>query len=204
MKKLLSALFLVALCSSLAMATVPDPLNCTITPLLGPGIPQVPATQVAFLAPGNLSGTTITITVRNHANDVIPNASVVVVFHTDISICTTANHTATTNALGVCTIALRGGGCLTNVTDACRVIANGIEIRNLRYVRSPDNDDHAASAPDGAVTVGDLTFFAAEFGGTAPTVPPSVCHDYDNSGVIDVVDLTYFGPSFTSNMVCPI
>jgi len=202
MKKLLSALALVALFSSLGMASVPDPLYCTVSPLLGPGSPQVPATQVAFIAPGPAAGTTITITVKNYLNVAIQNASVVVTFNNAIKTCTTAVHTATTNAQGVCTISLRGGGCLSGTAGACVITANGIEIRNLQFVRSPDNDSHTASSPTGSVTVGDLTFFAAEFGGTAPA--GSNCHDYDNSGSCGVIDLTYFGPSFTAGFACPI
>ena len=67
MKKLLSALFLLALCSSLAMATVPDETKCTVTPDLNGG---------CLIAPGTLTGTTLTITVRNSSNNPIPNAAV--------------------------------------------------------------------------------------------------------------------------------
>jgi hypothetical protein len=69
MKKLLSALFLLALCSSLAMATVPDPSKCSVTPDYNGG---------CLIAPGVIGGTTLSITVRNSSNNPINNAVVTV------------------------------------------------------------------------------------------------------------------------------
>ena len=69
MKKLLSALFVLALCSSVAMATVPDPSNCEVTPDLNNGVLICPDNPVL------LNGTTYTITVRNADNNPIPNAA---------------------------------------------------------------------------------------------------------------------------------
>jgi hypothetical protein len=198
MKKLLTALFLVALCSSLAMATVPDPTQCSIVPLLGPvGQPQ---NQVAFLAPGNLSGTTITITVRNNTGGAIANATVSVAFNSQIRTCSTASHTATTNTQGVCTISLRGGGCLSATSGGCVITANGVEIRNLRFVRSPDNGSDTASLPDGTVSVVDFVKFADEFKGVVAVG----CHDYDNDNLCNVVDFPYFGDAFKGAMTCQL
>lgn len=195
MKKLLSALFLVALCSSVAMATVPVAEYCSVTPLLGPI-----GSQVAFLAPGNLSGTTITISVHNGSDVPIDGATVVVSFNSEIGVCTTATHTAVTAGGGLCTISLRGGGCLSNVLGGCSITANGVEIKNLKWVRSPDNNNHTLSQPDGAVSVADLTYFGDEFKG----VVAAECHDYDNNTICNVTDLTYFGDAFKGAMVCTL
>jgi len=198
MKKLLSALFLLALCSSLAMATVPDPTYCSVAPLFGT------VNQGVIIAPGNLAGTTLTITVKNSSNVAIPNATVAVTFmnqpNQHIGICTSAVHTATTQSNGTCTIALRGGGCLMNTVGACIVTANGVEIKNIKFVKSPDNGAHLLCSPDGHVDTVDLQFFASEFKLQAP----ANCHDYNNDGTCDTVDLTYFADAFKGNMVCTL
>ncbi len=199
MKKLLTALFLVALCSTAAMATVPVAEYCTVEPLLGPTTPA--GQQVAFLAPGNLSGTTITITVHNGSDVPIIGATVNVTFQSDVKTCVTAVHTGVTTApLGQCTISLRGGGCLSSVLGGCVITANGVEIKNLSFVRSPDNNSHTASQPDGSVSVADLTYFGDEFKG----VVPAGCHDYDNNNLCNVTDLTYFGDAFKGAMTCTL
>jgi len=204
MKKMLSALFLLALCSSLAGASVPDPLNCTVTPLLGD--PLVPSSLVAFLAPGAVNGTTLTITVRNASNALIPNASVVITFNSEVGICgvPAAVHTGTTGAsgptLGVCTITLKGGGCQTGVYGACVIRANGIEIKNLQNVRSPDNEGHTTSVPSGSVNTQDLGAFGDEFKG----VQPVGCHDYDNNAAVNTQDLGYFGDAYKLGVTCTL
>lgn len=198
MTKLLSVLFLVSLCSSLALANIPDEHYCTVTPLLGD--PAVPGNQVAFLAPGTINGTTLTITVRNASNNTIADAYVFVVFNNLAKSCVTALHSGTTNAAGRCIITLTGGGCLTAVTDACVIVANGVQIKSLSNVRSPDNGSHTASVPDGRVTLVDLGFFGDEFKGVAP----AGCHDYDNNGICNVTDLGYFGTAFNANLVCDL
>jgi hypothetical protein len=174
----------------------PDPQYCTVTPLLGN--PSVPSSQVAFLAPGSINGTTITISVKSSSNAPIPGAAVFVSFNFAIKTCTTAVHAATTNASGVCTITLRGGGCLSGVAGACVITANGIQIKSLQNVRSPDNNSRTLSAPDGRVSVTDLAFFGDEYLGNAP---PG-CHDYDNNGLCDLTDLTYFGDPFNIGIIC--
>lgn len=197
MKKLLSALFLLALSSSLAMATVPDATKCTVLGLLGPPNPT-PQQLTALIAPGPLNGTTLTITVRNNNNQTIANASVQAVFAGTIWICDNAQHSVTANGSGVATIALRGGGCIRNASGALTIIANGVPIKDVFNVRSPDNASHLACVPDGAVAIGDLTFFADEFLHTQP----AGCHDYDNTLAVDISDLPYFGDSFVASLHC--
>lgn len=192
MKKLLSALFLLALSSSLAMATVPDATKCTVTPDLNGG---------CIIAPGNLSGTTLSINVRNASNNPIQNAVVQVVFNAAIDACANAVHNATTDVNGNCTINLRGGGCINAATPgACVVIANGIEIKNYTKVKSPDNASHTTSVPSGTVGVADLPFFADEFKGIAA----AACHDYTNDGLVGTGDLPFFGDAFKASLACTL
>ena len=202
MKKLLSALFLLALCSTLAGASVPDQANCTVAPLMGN--PLVPSSQVAFLAPGPINGTTITITVRNNANQPIGNASVVVTFNSEIRVCSNAVHSGLTSNVtgplkGTCVITLKGGGCQTATAGACIITANGVEIRNLYNVRSPDNEAHTQSLPNGAVNTQDLAAFGSEF-----VVGPAACHDYDLIGGCNTQDLALFGNGFSLGGSCTL
>lgn len=197
MKKLLSALFLLALCSSLAMATVPDPTKCTIQGLLGP-VGGAPSTKVALIAPGPLAGTHLTITVRNSSNNVIPGAAVSIIFGAGPLVCGNAIHSVTANGSGVANIDMRGGGCLTGVSGAATIIANGVILMDVFNVRSPDNASHTVCVPDLSVAISDLTNLADEFLGVAP----AGCHDYDNSLTVDIADLPYFGDAFVASLQC--
>lgn len=205
MKKLLSALFLLALCSTIASATVPDPQYCTVSPIYG--LVGTPAREVVIVAPpyaagtGHLPGTQYTIHVANASNLPIVGASVSISFHASIRVCPASLHTGVTDASGDVSIYMTAGGCLTNVAGACVVTANGVEIRNIRGVRSVDNGDHALSQPDGYVDTIDLSIFGAEYKGVY-TINP-LCHDYDYSLACDTVDLTYFGEGYKRNMQCP-
>ena len=79
-------MLLAALLPSLAFASLPDPTKCTIQGLLGPQEGE-PETKVALIAPGNLAGTHLTITVRNAAGNTIRGALVEVQFSQEISTC---------------------------------------------------------------------------------------------------------------------
>jgi hypothetical protein len=197
MKKLLSALFLLALCSSLAGANVPDPTKCTVGPLLGD---PLTTGQVAFLSPGAIAGTTITITVRNASNVVIPNLYVEVIFNAAVKVCSNAVHTGTTNSLGVCVLTLKGGGCLSNIGTACVIKAGGLPIKTLLYVRSPDNEGHTASNPSGAVNTQDLGSFAQEY----VAAVAQQCHDYDLANLCNTQDLGIFGGGYASGTTCTL
>lgn len=194
MKKLLSSLFVLALCSSVAMATVPDPGNCDVTPDLTGGV---------FIAPNDpapISAQTLTITVHNASNNPIPNAAVEVIFDAAVCICANAVHTGTTDANGQVDITVTGGGCVQNTAGAARVLANGIEIWNFTNVKSTDNDTHTTTSCNGGIDVGDLVIFASEWNG----IEPADCHDYDNNASVDVGDLTWFGYSFSTGLNCAL
>jgi len=199
MKKLLSALFLLALCSSLAAATVPDPTYCTVTPIYGG---PLAADECVIIHPANHASNYYTITVHNSSDAAIPGAVVKVQFTAGILVCGTPTpiHEVIADGSGVANIYLRGGGCMTNVADACRFLANDIQIRVVKGVRSTDNGDHNLNAPDLAVNAVDLGKFGAEFKGTYTTQP--LCHDYNLDTVCNAVDLSLFGAGFKGGWVC--
>jgi hypothetical protein len=190
MKKLLSALFVLALCSSVAFATVPDPSKCTVVP--------ADALHGVVLCPDSPSptaATNYTITVRNTSNVVISGASVSIEFPTptNIKFCTTAVNTGTTSSLGVAVVTLRGGGCqrTSGTTYAVVVKANGVVIRTYYNAKSPDYD---GLGPSGAVDLSDLLSFRGAVG----------CHDYDNTGDMTLSDTLIFAPGYQPKHTCTL
>jgi hypothetical protein len=177
-------------CGTAAASVVPDPSKCVVVGNI--------SEYGLLVAPGPLSGTSLTITVLDATYHPIPGASVWVVFDPSIHTCENAQIIATANGQGICTLQLRAGGCVRNGAVACALVANGVEIRRYRDVKSPDNAGHQNSAPDGAVAISDLAFFADEFLGVAA----AACHDYDNDGACDIADMPFFGDSFTSGIAC--
>lgn len=193
MKKLLSALVLLALCSSFAMADVPEPGLCSVSP--------ADAVHGVILCPlagttGPLTETVNTVTVRNSSNQVIANATVVFLFGPTINVCTTAVHTATTNSSGVCTITLGGGGCQIGA-GACQVKANGITIRDFANAKSPDWDEIFG---DRRVGPSDFARFAIHF--NTPSTP-APCFDYQNIGSVGGSDFATFARAFNRGSNCP-
>jgi len=191
MKKLLSALVLLALCSGFAMADVPDQTKCNVDPA-----DALHGVIICEAAPAPLAETINLVTVRNGSNQVIANASVVFQFGAAVLICPTAVHTGTTNASGQCTITLSGGGCLMGA-GACVVKANGVTIRDFTNVKSPDWDSVQA---DGSVAAGDYAQFAPRFNQGIV----DACFDYDNSGgAVGSGDYSIFARAFNRASHCP-
>lgn len=185
MKKLLSALCVLALSATFAMATVPDATKCTVVP--GDALNGL---VIAPDSPSPITATIYTITVRNIQNDPIQNAAVVFEFGAGIRACTTATHSGTTNAQGVVVITLRGGGCLVG-GGAGVIKANGITIRSYNNVKSPDWDGIAAN---GIVNISDLVNFQTL----------AACHDYDNNGLVNIGDLIQFSAAFSPQHSCTL
>jgi hypothetical protein len=200
MKKLLCALSLLALCSSLAAATVPDAGFCTVSPIYQPAGNTDPALEALLVCPANYAGSYYTITVHNSSDNAVPNAIVQFIFDSEIMVCGTPIpiHEVTADLDGVAHLYLRGGGCLTNKTDAIRVLANGVQIRMFKGVRSPDNADHILSFPSLSMTASDLTMFGLEFKG----VVAAGCHDYTMDSSCSAGDLAIFGAAFKGGFTC--
>ncbi len=185
MKKLLSALFVLALCSSVAFATVPDPTKCSVTPA-----DALNGLVLAPDSPAPIPASVYTVTVRNADNNPIPNAAVEFLFGTGIRICTTAQHTGTTNTLGQVVITLRGGGCATGA-GAATVKANGITIRPYVNAKSPDYD---GAVGNGIVNLADFVNYGAG----------NACHDYNNDGLVNLSDLVLFASAYSPQHSCTL
>lgn len=185
MKKLLSALFALALCTTAAFATVPFPANCTVTPcdalngLIGcPDSPTVIPQSV------------VTLTIRNQANNPIPAAAVNLDLADPLCICTTMVFNTTTNGVGVATMTMRFGGCLRGVADAAVFRANGVIVRTYVNVKTPDWDGAAGTC---AVNLADLIRFVPR---------TDLCFDFDNSGAVDLGDIIVFTAGYTPAHSC--
>jgi len=191
MKKALIAFVCLALSSAVAMADVPDPNQCSVTPsdalngvICCPNIPSA------------LTESINTITVKNQNGNAIANASVVVLLTASNPTCPAAVLTATTNASGVATITIAASGCAKAVPSACVVKANGVTIRTYVNAKSPDYD---GAGGNGSVGIADLVSFANEFNG----ITPPGCHDYTNDGATGIGDLVPFGSAFSAARHCP-
>lgn len=193
MKKLLSALFVLALCSSVAFATVPDPSKCSVSPA-----DNLNGVVLCPDSPGAIAATIYTITVKNSSGAAIPNASVAVEFPapTNIRVCTTAVHTGTTNGSGISVITLKGGGCQRTTVGgtvyAAVVKANGVAIRSYYNSKSPDYD---CVGPNGIVNLQDLLCYRN---------PVVGCHDYDNNGSMNLSDTLIFAPAYSPLHSCTL
>jgi hypothetical protein len=190
MKKVLIALFAVTVCSMIAMADVPDPANCSVTPSDAlDGAVLCPASPSAIDASVN------TIVVHNGDDDPIPGASVEVLFTALNNICPSAVLTGTCDSTGTVTITFEGGGCAHVVPSAAVVKANGVTIRDYQNAKSPDYD---GASGNGTVDLSDLIDFSNQF----LDVEPNECHDYDNNGNTGLEDLIVFGGPFLNLNQC--
>jgi hypothetical protein len=188
MKKLLSALFVLALASSAAWANLPDATKCTVLPW-----DNLNGTISAPDSPAPIAASIGTLTIRNSSNNPINNAICTVEFPapTNIRYCTSANNSGTTNTLGQTVITLRGGGCKVGAGVAL-VKANGSVIRTYNAAKSPDWDGAAAS---GTMNLSDLLAFKSLTVG---------CHDYDNSGTMTLTDLLIFTSAYVPGHSCTL
>jgi len=173
----------------MALATVPYPPNCTVTPwdgfngvILCPDNPSVIPQSVG------------TLTVRNQANNPIANASVIISFLPSSvwCFCPSMVYTTTTNGSGVATLTLRGGGCIRNTDQAAVIRANGVVIRDYYNAHSPDWDGVGGNCH---VAGPDAVRFAA--------VPKDLCFDFDNTGAVEVGDYIVFTAGLTPSHNCP-
>lgn len=185
MKKLVSALFALALFSSMALATVPYPPYCVVTPCDAlNGVVMCPDT------PAPIPASIVNMTIRNQSNNVIPNASVnITIASGPFCFCNTMVYNTTTNNQGYAQLTLRAGGCLQNVDQAAVIRSNGAIVRNYRNAKSPDWDGAAGNC---RVDLADYLRFVAR----------DLCHDYDNTGVVDVSDFVLFASGFSPGHIC--
>jgi hypothetical protein len=185
MKKLLSAFIGLALFSSLAMATVPDPPKCSVTPCDAlNGVVLCPD------QPSAIASSIVNMVIRNSSNNPINNAAVNISFGSGLCFCASMVYNTTTNAQGQATLTLRGGGCLTGVSGAAVIRANGVVVRSYSNAKSPD----WAPNCDRRVDLGDLIRFAPR---------TDLCFDFDNVGGVDLGDIIIFTSGYTPAHSCP-
>ena len=134
------------------------------------------------------------ITIRNEANQPMPNVTVHLELGTGTMTCPGQSFNGVTDSEGRVDITVSGGGCISNRDDACMIWANGVMIRNYRNAKSPDFD---GARGDGVVGLADLVELWREKTGGGS------CHDYDNDGDIDLSDIVVFSTAFSPGHRCP-
>jgi hypothetical protein len=201
MKKLLFALVALALSSGLALATVPDPAQCSVIPCDNLGPPGEGGVVVCPGTPTCIPAAFVTLTARNTAGNVIPNALVTVSFGAmpPIAGCPTPDlppWDGQCDGNGVWSKCFNAGGCLS-AANACQIVVNTVPIRNYVNVKSPDWNGGAAGL---TVDGGDFSNFLSFF---QPPSQPGGCHDYDNDGDTDLGDFVIFAGAISPAHGCP-
>ncbi len=196
MKKLLYALVVLALCSSVAMASVPSPENSSVATDFNNGVILVP--HDGRSAP--YAASVLTITVKNSANNPIEGALVEVTLHGNIALCTSFVPTAVTDASGVAQITLAGAGCVHNTANAAVVRANGVIIRTFANAKSPANMDPDGNSPTASVGLQALTVFQDAFNAAYP----GSCTDITNNNETGLGDLTIVVDCFNVAYECTL
>ena len=193
MKKLLSAMVVLALVSGAAWASIPDPDYCSVMPgdaMAYPRILGIPATA------GGSPYWDLDIHVAAFGGISLPNAYVEVIFDgscEDLCSCTGLNLTGYTNATGNLSLTVKLGGCC-NYTAAAIIQAEGVGIRVYDYVVSPDLTS-ALGGGDCNVALADFSTFGGAYGGGGG------CADFNGDNVTGVADFVVFGGGWTKN--CP-
>lgn len=204
MKRLIFVLCLLGVAASMAYADVPDPSQCvtSVDGLIRPRlllIPDVPSPETAGQ---------FTVTVKNAAGAFINNAVVVIeiggISDNKVALCSGAVTTRNTNASGIATFNIAGGGCYKG-TGAFTIRANGVAIRSFTSVESPDYSafDNAGIAGrwSKSITAADFSAFGQAWqNGTGP----ASCHDYDGNNAMNAGDFSIFGAVWDSGVRnCP-
>jgi len=110
-----------------------------------------------------------------------------------VVLCSGAITTRTTDATGMVSFNIPGGGCYKG-TGAFTIRANGVAIREYTSVESPDyaqfDNDGIAGRWSKSITAADFSAFGQAWqGGTGP----ASCHDYDGNNAMNAGDFSIFG-----------
>lgn len=173
MKKLLSAIIMLALVSSVGWASVPDPDYCVVSPQDAMDCPRI----VGIPDCNDPGDGHIQIYVRATGGIDIENCYVEIVFspacEDTLCYCDCLDLTGYTDENGYIDFYFEMGGCCRGTAAAC-ILADGVPIRQYDFVVSPD---HGANPP-GRCEVGlsDLQVFGAAYGSTGAS-----CTDYDGN-----------------------
>ena len=191
MKRLLSALVLLALAGGVASAGVPDAFNSSVLPSDAYVYPRVTGIlDQRDGAPNPHPLADLYVTVRNFANVPIPNAYVEVVFSTlcddPVCMCDGIILDGYTDPTGLVIINLGYGGCCyVEGGAAVAVYAEGVVVRAFEYAVSPDWDEVEGNCIMG---LADFTVF-----GNYWVSGEGGCTDYDGDGATALIDFTTFG-----------
>lgn len=194
MKTLLSVIIVLALVSSVAWASIPDPDYCVVLPgdlMANPRIVGIPAVV------GGAPYWNLSIHVAAWGGSPIANSYVEIIF--DVSCeglcsCTGLVLTGYTNASGDISLQVRLGGCC-EATVAALILADNVPIRQYELVVSPDVTGPLGIG-DCATFLDDFGAFGAIFGGGT-----AGCADYNGDDLIDLSDFTVFASAWGRS--CP-
>jgi hypothetical protein len=194
MKRLLSAVVMLALCSSVAYANVPDPTACEVTPLDGFQFQRM-VVMADQPAPSNLAD--ISVFVAATGGVALDNVFVEIFFagECDASMCYCDGLVLSgyTDANGMIDFNLAAGGCC-EVTTAARIVADGLPIRGYDVVVSAD---YNGASGDCAMGTDDFIAF-----GSLGWAAQGNCYDTSGDGVINVTDFIGFGNVWGTGQHC--
>ncbi len=194
MKRLLSAVVMLALCSSVAYANVPDPTACEVTPLDGFLSQRM---VVIGDEPAPVGMANISVLVAATGGVPLDNVFVEIFFagECDATLCYCDGLVLSgyTDVNGMIDFNMAAGGCC-EVTTAARIVADGLPIRGYDVVSSPDWN---GAAGDCAMGTDDFIAF-----GSLGWSGGQNCFDTTGDGTIDVTDFINFGNVWGTSQGC--
>jgi hypothetical protein len=146
-----------------------------------------------------------TVTIKNNQCVPIEHAAVEILIAggEKTRLCGDAVNVQYTDAAGVATFNIPGGGCVKG-RDAILIRANGVTVRSFESVVSPD---YAGWDNTGVPNRWSLSVSVVDFAAFATAVHNggSSCHDYDNNGTTGATDMSVFGQIWSggSRMCAP-
>lgn len=197
MKRLLSAVVMLALASGVAYANVPDPTACTV-------MPYDTFTNQRMVVIGDVPAPSaladVDIFVAATGGIALENRYVEIFFagECDASMCycdglVLSGYTGTGGNAGLISFNLAASGCC-EVTTAGRIVADGLPIRGYDIIVSPDYDGFSGSCGT------DLSDFIAF--GAAGWTGQETCYDTSGDGIVGLPDFIAFGSAFGTVQGC--
>jgi len=193
MNKLLSAVVLLALVTSVGWADVPDPEYCQVLPVDGYDFQRLTGLPVE----DGSSYAEIDVYVRASGGVDIENAFVEIVFDPacDDALCMCTNFvtTGSTAANGLVEFNLKFGGCCEYPVAAI-IWADGVQIRGYEVVVSPDRYGSPLGGANCATELDDFADFVNN-----RDMPG--CTDYTGDGTTNLADFAVFADAWGKTCV---
>ena len=194
MKRLLSAVVMLALIGGMAYASVPDPTYCEVTPLDGFEYQRM---VVIGDDPAPSALADITVVVKAYGGIPLDNRLVEITFNGDcdatMCYCTGLTLSGYTDANGSISFNLAASGCC-ETTTAGLIVADGLPIRGYDVIVSPDYDGATGNCN---METGDFIAFGAQ--GWAGQM---TCYDTSGDGVVDITDFIAFASAWGTDQGC--